>query len=108
MDKKSWIIRLFLAFFTLSVSVTVIPCGVINTYGLFGETTASFITEDKEQTIANETAKSLNRHQKVKGSNIFNIWFEILVLVICIRFITYLIKLPRGDTIITLKVRMDN
>lgn len=105
MNKKHWIIRML---FVLSVSVTVIPCGVINTYGLFGETTASFITEDKEQTIVNENAKSINKNQKIKGRNVFNIWFEILVLVICIRFIENLIKLPREDTIVSLKVRMDN
>lgn len=108
MNKKQWIIRLLFAFFTLSVSVTVIPCGVINSYGLFGETTGSFITEDKEQAIVNENAKTINKNQKIKGINIFNIWFEFFVLVICIRFIEYLIKLPRGDTIVTLKVRMDN
>lgn len=108
MAKKSWIIRLFLILFTLSISMTVSPCGVMNTYGLFGEITGSFISEDKEQSVAEVTIKGVEKNRKVKGINIFNIWFEILVLVICICFITYLIKLPRGDTIITLKVRMDN
>lgn len=108
MNKKHWIIRMFFVLFTLSVPVTVIPCGVINTYGMFGETTASFIMEDKEQTIVHENAKSINKNQKIKGINVFNVWFEIFVLVICIRFIEYLIRLPRGDTIVTLKVRMDN
>lgn len=108
MNRKHWIIRLFLVFFTLSVSVTVIPCGVINAYGLFGETTVSFIGEDKDKTIINETAKTINKNQKIKGINILNIWFELFVIVICSRFIGYLIKLSRGDTIVTLKVRMDS
>lgn len=109
MDKKKyWIMRLFLAIFTLSVSVTVIPCGIINAHGLFGEVVASAITEDKDQTMAIETAKSVRKLQQVKGMNIFYPWFEFLMAVQCICFLANLAKLPQEDTIITLKVRMNN
>lgn len=109
MDKrKHWVIRLFLALFTVSVSVAIIPCGIINAYGLFGEIKAVSVTEDKDQIVANVKAYCYKETQKIKGINIFNIWFELLVSIICICFTAYMIKLPREDTIVTLKVRMDN
>lgn len=43
-DKKQWLIRLFIIRF--SVSVVVLPCGIINIHGLFGEITSSTITDD--------------------------------------------------------------
>lgn len=106
--RKKWIVRLFLVFFTLSISVTVIPCGIVNVHGLFGEIKSSVITEDKEQIIEKIASKQLRNVRKVKGTNIFNIWFELLPLLICLCLIEYMLKLPREDTIITLKVRMDN
>ncbi len=76
-------------------------------YGLFGEITTYTIVEDKEQEVV-DNKFSEEKTQTVKGKNIFNLWFEILIIVICISFCSNLIKLPRGDTIVTLKVRMDN
>ena len=43
-EKKQWLIRLFIILFSVSVSVAVLPCGIINTHGLFGEITSSTIT----------------------------------------------------------------
>lgn len=109
MDKKKiWIIRLFRVLFMLSVSVTVIPCGIVNVHGLFGEINSSIIIEDKDQIFENTAARQLQKIKKAKGINIFNIWFELSMSVICICFIAYLIKLPKEDTIVSLKVRMDN
>lgn len=109
MDKrKYWVIRLFIVLFTMSVSVAVLPCGIINVHGLFGEVTASTVVEDKDQEVANIKSIYHEKIQKAKSINVFNIWFEILITVICICFLTNLIRLPRSDTIVTLKVRMDN
>ena len=106
--RRHWVIRLFLVLFTISVSVAVIPCGIINVHGLFGEIVASTAAEDKEQETVNIKSINHEKVQTVKGVNIFNIWFGFLAAVICISFCANLIKLPRGDTIVTLKVRMDN
>ena len=106
--KKYWILRLFIVLFTISVSVAILPCGIINVHGLFGEVTAHVIIEDKEQ--ENISIKDIG-HKKVqtaKGINILNIWFELLVTVVCIGFCANLMKLPRGDTLVTFKVRMDD
>lgn len=109
MDKrKYWVIRLFFVLFTMSVSVTVLPCGIINTHGLFGEVISSTVVEDREREIADIQSIYREKVQKEKGINIINIWFEVLILVACICFCANLIKLPRVDTIVTLKVRIDD
>lgn len=109
MDKKKyWIIRLFFVLFSMSVSIAILPCGIINVYGLFGEVITSIVVEDKEQEISNLKAIDIEKVQTEKGLNIFNMWFELLITVVCISFCANLVKFPRGDTIVTLKVRMDN
>ena len=94
--------------FTISVSVAILPCGIINVNGLFGEITAHVIVEDKEQEIISIKDADYKKVQTAKGINILNIWFGLLITVVCITFCANLIKLPRGDTIVTLKVRMDD
>jgi hypothetical protein len=106
-DKKQWFIRLLILLFAVSVSTTVIPCGIINTYGLFGEFKSSAIMQDKETEKA-DIRQVYVRRQQIKGENIYNIWYEVWLCIICMIFIFYMIRLPRGDTIVTLKVRMDN
>lgn len=106
--KKYWILRLFFVLFTMSVSVAILPCGIINVHGLFGEVTTYVVVEDKEQKIVSVKDVDQKKVQTVKGINILNIWFELLITVVCISFCANLIKLSRGDTIVTLKVRMDD
>ena len=105
--KNRWMIRLFILLFSTSVSVAVLPIGIVNVYGLFGEITASSVTEDKDSEIVNER-RIYELAKQAKGINIYNIWFEVRVYILCIVFITYMIRLPRGDTIVSLKVRMDD
>ena len=106
--KKYWILQLFFVLFIMSVSAAILPCGIINVYGLFGEVTAHVIAEDKGQEIIHIKDAGHKKVQTAKGINILNLWFELLITVVCISFCANLIKLPRGDTIVTLKVRMDN
>ncbi len=106
--KKYWILRLFFVLFTISVSVAILPCEIINIHGLFGEVTTCAIVEDEEQEIISIKDVGHKKVQTVKGTNIFNIWFELLITVVCVSFCANFIKLPRGDTIVTLKVRMDD
>lgn len=108
MEKKNrWLIRLFILLFSTSVSVAVLPIGIVNVYGLFGEITASSVTEDKDSEIVNER-RIYEFAKQAKGINIYNICFEVRVYILCIVFIAYMIRLPRGDTIVSLKVRMDD
>jgi len=109
MDKKKyWVIRLFFVLFTMSVSAAILPCGIINAHGLFGEVITSTVAEDKEQENVNIKSVDNKKEQVARGINIFNIWFVILIAIVCISFYANLTKLPRVDTIVTLKVRMDN
>ena len=108
MNKRHrFLMRLFILLFTVSVSVTVIPCNSINVIGLFGEIKSSSVINDNKIHGAIEKQVYIKSH-KNKGINIISIWFELWYSIVCIIFIMYLSRLPRGDTIITLKVRMDN
>ena len=106
--KKYWILRLFFVLFIMFISVAILPCGIVNVHGLFGEVTAHVIVADKEQEIICIKDAGHKKVQTAKGINILNIWFELLIIVVCIIFCANLIKLSRGDTIVTLKVRMDD
>lgn len=93
--------------FSVSVSVTVFPCGVINAHGLFGEVTSAAVTEDRDSAVSEESGV-FNTKRNIKGINIFNIWFEVWICIICFLFFEYVFRLPREDTIVTLKVRIDD
>ena len=68
-EKKQWLIRLFIILFSVSVSVAVLPCGIINTYGLFGEITSWTITHDEDNSSFQESRVFENRKQ-IKRINI--------------------------------------
>ena len=109
MDKKKyWVTRILFVLFSVSVSVAILPCEIINVHGLFGEITTYTVIEDKEQSIVNTRSIEHEKNRTANGVNIFNIWFEFLIAVICISLYDNLENLPRGDTIVTLKVRMDD
>lgn len=103
---KQWLIRLLILLFSVSVSVTVLPCGVINTCGLFGEVTSSTVIEDNDSVISEECQVYITK-KNIKGINIFNLWFEIWIYILFFVFLEYVLRLPRRDTIVTLKVRID-
>lgn len=108
MNKKhSFFVRLFILLFTVSVSVTIIPCNSIYTLGLFGEVKSSTVSEDSNF-LGELDKQDYTKSCKHKGINIINIWYELWCSIVCMIFIMYLSRLPRGDTLITFKVRMDN
>lgn len=106
-SKSQFCLRLFILLFTVSVSVTIIPGSGIYTLGLFGEVKSSTVIED-ENFLEKLRTQAYAAHHKNKGINIINIWYALWCSIIYMAFISYNAKLPRGDTIITLKVRMDN
>ena len=105
--KRQFYMCLFILHLTVSVSVTVISCSSIYALGLFGEVKSSTVTEDND--FSEELEKQAHtKTRKYKGINIINIWYELWCSIVCMIFIVYKDKLPRGDTIVTLNVRMDN
>lgn len=104
--KNHWMMRLFILLFSISISVAIVPCGVVNVYGALGEIYSSVAIENEKET--QQVKIEVSKARKEKGINIFNIWFILWVMVVYISYVEYVIHLPRGDTIVTLKVRMDN
>lgn len=99
--------RVFLLCFVISVTVPIIPCSYIPNYGFFGELKSSVIvSEDKEE--ISEVSSKINIWKKQKGKNIFNFWLLILVYIVCVRLLAYSFQLPKKDTIVTKKIRMNN
>lgn len=107
MNKQKLVVRLFIFLFSVSISVTVLPCGIINTHGLFGEITSSVVTDDKDSST-NQEYNLFETKKQIKEINIYNIWFEIWTFIILVKYAQYLFRLPREDTIVSLKVRMNN
>ena len=104
--KQDWMMRLFILLFSISVSVAIVPCGVVNIYGALGEVYSSVTIEAEKETqlVKEEVSKA----RKEKGINVYNVRFVLCAIVLDIAFVEYSIRLPRGDTIVSLKVRMDN
>lgn len=106
-SKSKFILRLFIVLFTVSVSATVIPSEIINIYGLFGEVKSSTATRENGKNTE-EITSVFEKSGIAKGINIYNEWFEIAIIIIFLIFSLYMVKLPKRDTIVTLKVRMNN
>lgn len=105
--KDQVLLRLLISLFAVSISVAVISCGIVNTPGLFGEVRSQTVTEDKDAEMEEESRISVKKHL-VTGVFYYNIWFEIWICILCMIFAAYMFCLPRGDTIVTWKVRMDD
>lgn len=106
--EKHWLFRLFILLFTFSVSCSVLPCEMINTYGVFGTVISSAIIEEQKEKMAEIFAVVTKSKKDVKGINVFNPWFILAALIVVMQFASYRYKFPQEDTIVTLKVRMDN
>ncbi|MDE7447137.1 MAG: hypothetical protein K2N15_15755 [Lachnospiraceae bacterium] len=105
--RSKLLFRLAIVLFSVSISTAVIPGGLINTYGLFGEVKSSTVT-DQNRKNTEELTSTFEKSNTTKGINIYNIWFWLVTIIIFLIFTSYMIRLPRSETIVTLKVRMDN
>lgn len=111
--EKSFLLRLFIAAFTLSVCVSAISYGTINIYGLFGEIKAETVTSEAEMSIrvTSHESKIIAERHSSKIKQVCNIDLALLLLIIIICFIkykTYSVSLPEVWSLISLKVRLDN
>lgn len=98
---------LFLLFGIL-LSLQAVPSAGIVSHGLFGEAEAvSFVQEEKEETAV--LSQGIRTIQKApKGLRIYCSYLLLVILVICLQFTVYQYRLPKVETVITRKVRMDN
>lgn len=108
MNKKgNFILHLLFVLFTISVWAAVIPCGSINIYGLFGEVESTIVI-NKNHADTEEIKSTHKDRTTSKGINVYNVYFELVIAVTCIIYSFYAMQLPNSDTIVTLKIRMDN
>lgn len=105
--KENFLLRLFLIFFTVSVSAAVIPCGIVTAYGLFGEARASVVTEDG-RAGAEEAAPAAKSVRAARQARLYPVWSVSDVLILCRIHPACGIQLPGRDTLVALKVRMND
>jgi len=106
--KKRFIVKIFILLFHVSISVSVISCPTICVYGLLGEVKAAGISKDADKTVIETDSQLIKRAESGKGENIFNIMFAIMAITVFTKYKRYSFRLPCSDTIVSLKVRMDN
>lgn len=109
MTKKNshCLIRLIPLLFALYVAVPIISYSYVPGHGLFGEMKFFVVVnEDNEEILEAFSKTTVSRNQK--GKNIFNIWLLVLAYITCLRLLEHSIKLPKADTIVAKKVRMNN
>lgn len=99
--------KLLFIFFILLMTVPLSPQTSINAYNVLGEVKASIVVQEAEEEIA-DIASQITVSKRVKGVNRFNLWFILDMIVACIQFLACVYRLPREDTIVDDKIRMDN
>ncbi len=109
MTKKNcrYLMRLFLLLFALSATVPIISYSYVPSYGLFGELKSLVVVNGNKEEIS-EVSSKITVRKKQKDKNIFNLWLLVLALISCLRLLAHSIKLPKTDTIVAKKVRMNN
>lgn len=105
--KNNFLLQLLIVLFTVSLSTSVIPAGIINIHGLFGEVKSSTVTEENWE-VTEEISSVFEKSDASKGINVYNIWLYFITIIIFLIFASYATRLPRRETIVTLKIRMDD
>ena len=105
--KENFLLRLFLIFFTVSVSAAVIPCGIVTAYGLFGEARTSVVTEDG-RAGTEEVVSVVKLVRAVRQARLYSVWLMADVLILSRIHATRGMRLPGRDTLVALKVRMND
>jgi len=91
----------------LSVTVPIISYNYVISYGLFGELKSLVVVNENKEEIS-EVSSKLTVRRKQKGENIFNLWILVLAYIDSLRLLAHSIRLPKADTIVAKKVRMNN
>ncbi len=105
--KNSYCLMRLLLLFALFAAIPISSYTYVSSYGLFGELKTLIVANENKEEIA-EVSSKVTAQKKQKGKNIFNLWIYFLVWITCLRLLAHSIKLPRADTIVAKKVRMNN
>ena len=102
---KCLLIRLFIVLFTVSISIAIIPSGILFLQGLFGEVKIA-VAEDRE--TAQEQHDKQQNIKLEETIRVFNIWLLIIIEILVLRFIIHSLKAPPHQTLVSIRVRMDD
>lgn len=105
--EKRYFLQLFILLFIIFAAVPTLSTGWINSYGLFGEVKSSiFLRETLEE--FSEISSKMNARETVKGINVWNKWLLLWMAVVCLILTICIYLLPKENTIVAKKVRMDD
>ncbi|MDE5909960.1 MAG: hypothetical protein K2H52_14640 [Lachnospiraceae bacterium] len=105
--KNSYCLMRLLLLFALFVTIPINSYTYVPSYGLFGELKTLIVANENKEEIE-EVSSRVTVQKKQKGKNILNLWLLILAYIACLRLLAHSIRLPKTDTIIAKKVRMNN
>lgn len=107
MKKNNTIIKKLIVFlFVFYIAVPTALCGVLNLYGYYGEIKSSVILDSEDKFSDISTTKTVKK--KVVSRTIYNSWLILLYTAVMIGISACVYRLPREDTIVYKKVRMNN
>ena len=102
------IMRLAILCFMAQISASILYGGLIYYHGLFGELREAIVVHDNRSDEQEVLSQSTQKQRKEKGCNVYNLWFLLLAVLVCICYEVYCVKNPPLETIVELKVRMNN
>ncbi|SEW22632.1 hypothetical protein [[Clostridium] fimetarium] len=102
---KRLLIRLLIVLFTVSISVAIIPSGILILQGFFGEVKIAVVEERETAQEQQDIQRTINLKENIR---IFNIWLLIIITILLLRFIIHSSKAPPHQTLVSIRVRMDD
>lgn len=117
MDKSSLtkkiLYKIFILLFMIDISFTVIPSGIVQNYGLFGELTSFTAQDYQESSIQSKPIKLVNNkrittiYNRVQRKSDY-LWYLFLMIIMITSYLMSGLILSNGITPVVLKVRMNN
>lgn len=107
--KNKTIFNLFIILFATFISVPACSSTIISSYGILGEVKSILVCENMVQTEEQEhKVYKYNNIESIKIIQVFNIWLLILAIVLSKKYAIFFLRLPVKETLVSMRVRMDN
>ncbi len=110
---KRAIFRIFILLFTMTVSVGVLPGGIVQSYGLFGELSSVFVVKNQESGIQAKAVKGISdkRYKTIINKEQQRVqyeWILLAIIIFSVHYLQYWLTFSNYKTPVVLKVRMNN
>lgn len=120
---KKIILEFFMLLFAINVSFSILPGGIIPSYGLFGEVASVSSEENQESGIQSKPSKrNLNKRNLTKSNlkkrvipltgkkkhKVQYVWRMLIIMIFFSHYLQYWHIYSSDSTPVGLKVRMDN